>query len=161
MGQRCGGTAGLRTAVTVHGALPVIGVALVPLGLEQRLDNGSGTHHGLCLGKIGAQLQLLELGLVLLQPETHVLGNRVQILDRAVAIGENLLSTVIARNDHKAALGVENVIHGTVVHLGVHLGMSEGHLLAGRALELTTLSLLLHEALSGSLSSLGPNGRSG
>lgn len=69
-------------------------------------------------------LQVLNLVLVGSQPEFHVLGHRAHV-DIAVAIGQNLLGTVIARHDDKAVGTIENVINRRGGQLGVHLGMSE------------------------------------
>jgi len=123
--QRCGSAARQAAAVTVHGALVVVGIALVPFGNEHRFDAlGAITlERGLFHFQPRVGLEVLHLLLVGIQPELHVLGQAAHVLQRTVTIGKDFLGTVVTSDNDKAAVGVHHIISGLVGAAGIHLLM--------------------------------------
>ena len=132
--HRCRG--GGTTSVALVGgaticefALVPVRVGLIPQAGEQWAIGGSGLDawslhgSGLIHFCLGVSEQPVELTLVAVEPHLHVAGDAVKV-ERAVAIGEDFLGTVVARDDDKRRLGVENVIHWALSLLA-HLGLDE------------------------------------
>ena len=105
-------------AVTIHGALVVVGVALVPLGFKHRLNalGAVGSHFGRLDHQTRVGLQVLDLALVAIQPELHVLGQLAHI-QVALAIGKDFLCTVVTSNNDIALVGINDVV-GSLVDVG-------------------------------------------
>ena len=114
-----------QAGVSIKDAIFVIGRVLVPLGREQRLDLDGPTaifQGGQLDNQSWMGLQILELLLIGAQPELHIFRHVLHV-QRAVAMGKNLVGAVITRYDDKALVVVEDVIHSLVGLRGVHLGV--------------------------------------
>ena len=115
-----------------------IGLSLVPLGSEQRLDGGwrqTLTVVRLVYYKVRSVLQELELTLVLAEPTAHVVGHAVHV-QLTVTMGQYGLGTIITGNDDKTALGIENVVGRLLGMAGINLGVNQLHSTWRVALEL-------------------------
>ena len=105
----------------------VIGGILVPLGGEHWSNGGrceALLELRLVNNQAGMGLEIFDLSLIGTQPEFHVIGHARHV-QGTVAIGQNLMGTVITRDDDKAAIAIENVICRQVSTAGIGFGMQQ------------------------------------
>ena len=83
-------------------------------------------------------LEILNRLFVAIEPSPHVAGNRVEVY-RTVSIAQNLLGTVVTRNDDITVLGIKHIVNSAIQHFGVHLGVSQLDFTRQRSHEVSTI----------------------
>ena len=127
-GKRGGGATRVAGVGAKGGALVPVGGVLAPIGRNQWQDRlactlGSEQRRGVDLDA-GMSLQEFQLALVAAEPVQHII-RQVADIERLVAIGQDILSPVLARDDDKPCAGVENVKDGGRGRHGAHLGIGQ------------------------------------
>ena len=146
--QRGGRATRQAERAVVLRAVVVIGSILVPLGGEHRSDGRRREallELRLVNDQAGMCLEIFDLGLIGTQPEFHILGHARHV-QGTVAIGQNLMGTVVTRDDDKATIAVENVICRQVSTAGIGFGMQQFDISCRDTVE-TFPHLALHETL--------------
>ena len=125
--QRRSGATRQAARAVIYRAVVIVGGILVPLGSEHRGNAGNSqvpVGGRLVNHQSGMGMEVLNLFLVVTQPELHVVRHTFQV-QRTVAMGEHLLGAVVTGNDDETLVGVKDVISGQVGTRGIHLGVQE------------------------------------
>ena len=80
------------------------------------------------------------------EPSLHVAGDGVDVKG-IVAVAQDHLGTVVTRDDDITVLGVEDVVHGAIDHVGVHLNMGQFHFTTNGSAQPAVILVQIHKTL--------------